>query len=91
VALVAFGAAFLTTQGWLGLLGAAASVPFCLFTSGFPLFRELSYVAIGANFVSAWLLYRQRREHAFPLLLPFMMITAVLGVFALRGIVLVRR
>jgi hypothetical protein len=86
-----FGAAFFTTRGWLGLVGAAASVPFCLHTSGFPLFREVSYAAIGANFVSAWLLCRDRREHAFPLLLPFMMIAAVLGVFALRGIVLLRR
>ena len=43
------------------------------------------------NFAWAWLLYRERREHAFASLLPFIMIAAVLAVVALRGIVLARR
>ena len=64
VAFAAFRAALLTTRSWLALLGAAIAA-LLLSTSSFPIFRELSYVAIATNFAWAWLLYRERREHAF--------------------------
>jgi len=88
VAVAAFGMAFMTTRRWSGFLGAATAAPFCLFVSGYPLFHGISQIAVAANFVAAYLLYRDRPEVAFAALVPFMMILVVLAVFALRGITL---
>ena len=90
-ALAAYGCAFLTTRASLGFLGALIATPFCVFVSGYPMFHWAGPVALGANFLSAYVLYRGRRDVAFTVLLPFMMVVTLLAVFALRDISLVRR
>jgi hypothetical protein len=86
----AFALAFLTPRSWLGFIGAAIGAPFCFYASGFPLFYWIALTAAGANFVAAYLLVRGRAEIAFAALVPFMLITVTLAVFALRGIRLLR-
>jgi len=90
VALAAFGAALRTERGWLGLAGAIAATPFCVFVSGYALFHWWGAVAGVANFAAALLIFRARRDMAFAALLPFLIIVTVLGVFALRHIRLLR-
>jgi hypothetical protein len=75
---------------WLGLIGAAIATPFCVSVSGYPMFHWAGCVALIANFVSAFVISRGRRDVAFAILVPFMMITAFLAVSARRGIVLVQ-
>ena len=89
-AVAAFSLAFFTTRTWFGFIGAAFAAPFCLFVSGYPLFHWGGLVALAANFVAAYLLYRGRPDVAFTALVPFMMIVTVLAVFTLRDITLVR-
>jgi hypothetical protein len=86
LAFAAFAGAFLTTNDWLGFIGATIGAPFCFFASDFPLFHWLGLTALVANFLAAGLLYRGRREIAFAALVPFMIVATVLAVFALRGI-----
>ena len=90
LAVAAFGAALLTPRAWLGLIGASLAAPFCVFVSGYPLFHRAGQIALAANFLAAYLLHRGRRDVAFTLLLPFLMIVTVLAVFALRDIRLLR-
>ena len=85
-----FGLALLTTHAWLGFIGAAIAAPFCADVSGYPLFHWAGHLALAANFVSAYCLRIGRRDVAFTMLLPFMIILTVLAVFALRGITLLR-
>jgi len=89
LAVAAFGVALLTPRTWMGFIGASLAAPFCLFVSGYPLFHRAGQVALAANVLAAYLLHRGRRDMAFTLLLPFMMIVTVLAVFALRDIRLV--
>ena len=91
LAFATFAAGFLTNRTWLGFAGAAFAAPFCFYASGYPLFEWFAPIALAANFVSAWLLYRGRADIAFAALLPFMMVAAVLAVFALRDIRLLPR
>ena len=90
VAFTAFAAGFLTTRTWLGFIGAAIAAPFCFAASGYPLFHWVALVALGANFVSAFLLHRGRADIAFAALVPFMMVAALLAVFAFREVRLLR-
>lgn len=52
LALAAFGVAFLTPHSWLGFVGAAIAVPFCLDVSRYPVFHIAGYVALTANGLS---------------------------------------
>ena len=90
LAATAFGVALATPRAWLGFVGASLAAPFCVFVSGYPLFGWTAQVALAANFLAAYLLHRGRRDVAFTLLLPFMIIVTVLAVFALRDIRLLR-
>jgi hypothetical protein len=85
---VGFGLAFGTRRVWFGFVAAVIAAPFCLFASGYPLLHWVARVALGANFLSAYLIYRRRRDIAFAVLLPFMIITIVLAIFWARDIVL---
>ena len=89
-AFVVFGLALFTASTWLAFTAAAIATPFCLFVTGYPMFRWAGWVALAANFLSACLM-RRRREIAFAALVPFMMIVTLLAVFAAREITLVRR
>jgi hypothetical protein len=57
-----------------------------MFVSGFPLLQWIALIAFGGNFLAAWRLYRGRPGRAFAALLPFMLIVAVLAVFAFRDV-----
>jgi len=83
---VAYVAAFLTARTWLAFIGALVVAPFCVFVSGYPLFHRVALIALGANFVAAWLLHRGRPDIALAALVPVMMIIATLTVFAFRNI-----
>jgi hypothetical protein len=87
-AVVAFSLAFLTRHRWFGFLGAAIAAPFCLFVAGYPLFHWAAPVALAANVLAAYLVYRGRPDMAFTALVPFIMIVTVLSMFALRDITL---
>lgn len=89
--LAAFGLAFLTPHSWLGFVGAAVAVPFCLDVSRYPLFDLAGYIALMANCLSAYFLHRGRREVAFACLVPMAIICTVLLVFAFRHITLIAR
>jgi hypothetical protein len=90
LASTAFALAFLTTRTWLGFIGASIGAPFCIFASGFPLFHWLGLIALAASFLAAGLLYRGRPDIAFAALIPFMIVTVTLAVFAFRDITLLR-
>ena len=75
---------------FVGFLGASLGAPFCFFVSGFPLFHWLGPIALGANFLAAGLLHRGRPDIAFAALIPFVMVTVTLAVFAFRDITLLR-
>jgi hypothetical protein len=87
--LVAFAFGFLTTRSWLGFIGAAVAVPFCLAVYSYPMFRWAGPLALCTNFVAAYLLYRGRSDIAFACLVPFAVIFTILCVFAVRHITLV--
>jgi len=90
MALTAFAAALRTGRTSLGFAGAAIATPFCLYVNGYPLFHWTGAIACGANFLAAFLIHRGRRDVAFTVLLPFLIIVTVLAVFALRHIRLLR-
>jgi len=71
-------------------LGGVIIAPFCVSVSGYPLLHWAALIALGMNFVAAWLLYRGRADMAFAALVPIMMIIATLTVFAFRDIRLLR-
>ena len=83
---VAFSIAFLTRHSWFGFVGAALAMPFCFLVSLYPLpiWHWGGPLALTANCVSAWLLHRGRRDIAFSFLLPFMIVSTLLGLLVLR-------
>ena len=85
----AYGVAFVTTHAWSGFIGAVIAAPFCVIVSGYPMFAAAGQVTLAANVLAAFLLYRGRREVAFAALVPFMVVSTALAVFAVRGITLV--
>jgi len=88
IALALFGAAFALESTALGAAGAAASAPFCLFVSGYPILGNIAWTALLGNIIAA-VLMRRRRDVAFAALTPFAAICIFLAVLALRGITLV--
>lgn len=80
-AIAAFGIAFSTRFSWAGLAGALIAAPLCLYLKDMPYLHWLSLVALAANFVSAACLWRGRRDIAFTLLLPFMIVLTLIAIF----------
>ena len=84
-----FAGAFSTGFRWLGVLGAAAAMPYLWQVSRVPLFHWIAIVAMAGNAVAAVALLRRRPDVAFAALSPALMVFAALSVFALRGFHLV--
>jgi hypothetical protein len=84
VALAAFGVAFSTRYFWAGLVGATIAAPICLHLSDALYLHWLSLIAFGLNFVAGGLLWRGRRDIAFTLLLPFMIVVTMIVIFWFR-------
>ena len=80
-AVAAFAVAFSTRYSWFGLGGASIAVPLCLYLKDLPYLHWISLIALPANFVSAVLLWRGRRDIAFTLLLPFMIVLTLIAMF----------
>jgi len=83
-AIAAFGVAFSTRFSWAGFAGASIAAPLCLYLMNMPYLHWVSLAALPANFVSAALLWRGRRDIAFTLLLPFMIVIALIAILWLR-------
>jgi glucose-6-phosphate-specific signal transduction histidine kinase len=67
-----------------GVAGALIAAPLCLYLKDLPYLQWTSVVSLGANFVSAGFLWRGRRDIAFALLLPFMIVIALIAIFWTR-------
>jgi len=83
-AIAAFVVAFSTRYSWAGLGGALIAAPLCLYLKDLPYLHWISLVALAANFMSAALLWRGRRDIAFTLLLPFMIVVTLIAMFWMR-------
>jgi len=81
VAIAAFGVAFSTRYSWAGFAGALVAAPLCLYLKDMPFLHWMSIAALPANFASAVFLWRGRRDIAFTLLLPFMIVMALIAIF----------
>ena len=79
--ITAFGVAFSTRYSWAGFAGALIAAPLCLYRKDLPFLHWMSLAALGANFVSAGFLWRGRRDIAFSLLLPFMIVITLIAIF----------
>lgn len=83
-AIAAFGVAFSTRYSWAGLAGAFIAAPLCVCLKDMPYLHWMSLVALPANFMAAALLWRGRRDIAFTLLLPFMIVIALIAILWTR-------
>jgi hypothetical protein len=83
-AIAAFGVAFSTRYSWVGLAGASIAAPLCLYLEDLPYLHWISLVALPANFVSAAFLWRGRRDIAFTLLSPFMIVITLIAILWIR-------
>jgi uncharacterized membrane protein YfcA len=83
--IAAFGVAFSTRYSWAGFAGALIAAPLCLYLKDMPYLHWVSLAALPANFVSAALLWRGRRDIAFTLLLPFMIILTLIAILWFRN------
>ena len=81
----AFGVAFVPRFRSMGVAGAVIAVPLCLYLKDLPFLHWTSLAALPANFISAALLWRGRRDMAFALLLPFMCVIALIAIFWMRN------
>ena len=82
--IAAFGVAFSTRYSWAGFAGALIATPLCLYLKDLPYLHWVSLSALPANVVSAALLWRGRRDIAFTLLLPFMIVIVLIAVLWMR-------
>ena len=80
-AIAAFGVAFSTRYSWAGFAGAFIAAPLCLYLKDLPFLHWVSLVALAANFAAAAVLWRGRRDIAFTLLLPFMIVVTLIAIF----------
>jgi hypothetical protein len=82
---VVFLIAFPSSRRWLGFAGSALAAPFCFLVGLYPIpmGRYGGPIALATNFISAWPLYRGRREIAFAFLVPFMMLVALMALLVL--------
>ena len=84
-AIVAFGVAFSTRRAWAGFAGALIAAPLCLYLKDMPYLHWASLAALPANFVSVAALWRGRRDIAFAMLLPFMLMAVLAVILLLRN------
>ena len=84
-AIVAFGVAFYARRVWVGFAGAVIAAPLCLYLMDMPYLYWLSRAAVVANFVSAAALWRARRDIAFAMLLPFMIMVVLVVILWYRN------
>jgi uncharacterized membrane protein YfcA len=84
-AIVAFGVAFSTRRVWAGVAGAVIAAPLCLYLSDMPYLHWVSLAALPANFVSVAALWRGRRDIAFAMLLPSMVMAVLAVILLLRN------
>ena len=84
-AIAAFVVAFSTRFSRAGLAGAIIAAPLCLYLKDSPYLHWMSLVALPANFASAALLWRGRRDIAFTLLLPFMIVITLVLLLWMRN------
>jgi hypothetical protein len=85
VASVVFGVALYTGRAWAGLAGAFLAAPLGLYLMDMPYLYWASRVAVAANFLSAAALGRGRRDIAFAMLLPFMIMAALAVILLVRN------
>ncbi len=85
ISLALFSAAFALESRVLGLAGAIASAPFCVFASGYPILGGIAWAALIGNLLAGCCMHR-RREVAFAALTPFGALCVFLAVLAFRGI-----
>ena len=83
-AIAAFALALSTRYSWAGFAGALIAAPLCLYLKDFPYLHWVSLAAVPANFVSAALMWRGRRDIGFTLLLPFMIVIALIAILWFR-------
>jgi hypothetical protein len=84
-AIVAFVAAFSTRHTWAGFAGASIGAPLCLYLSDMPYLHWVSLAALPASFVAAAAVWRGRRDIAFAMLLPFMMMVVLAVILLIRN------
>jgi len=84
-AIVAFGVAFATRRTWVGVAGALIAAPLCLHLKDMPYLHWVSLAALPGNFVSVAALWRGRRDIAFAMLLPFMLMVVLSVILWLRN------
>ena len=82
---LAFVVAFSTRHTWAGFAGASIAAPLCLYLADMPYLHWVSLAALGANFVTAAAVWRGRRDIAFAMLLPFMMMVVLTVILLLRN------
>jgi hypothetical protein len=82
--IAAFVLAFATRFSWAGFAGAVIAAPLCLYLKDLPYLHWISVVALPANFVSAALLWRGRRDIAFAVLSPFMIVIVLIAILWMR-------
>jgi hypothetical protein len=90
IPLILSGIGIYAASRTLAALGAIASIPYCVFASGYPLIGWIAWIGLAGNVLSA-IVAPTRRDIAFAALSPFMAITVLLAVLALRGIHLIHR
>jgi uncharacterized membrane protein YfcA len=83
--IAAFGVAFSTRRAWIGFAGALLAAPLCLYLAEMPYLHWTSLAALPANFVSVAALWRGRRDVAFAMLLPFMIMVVLSVILWLRN------
>ena len=83
-AIAAFAVAFSTRYSWAGFAGALIAAPLCLYLKDMPYLHWASLAALAANFVSATLVWRGRRDIGFTLLLPFMIVIVLIAILWFR-------
>ena len=83
--IAAFGVALFTRYSWAGLAGALIAAPLCLYLKEMPYLHWVSLAAFAANFASAVVLWRGRRDIGFALLLPFMIVIALIAILWMRN------
>ena len=88
ISLALFGGAFALESSALGIAGAIASAPFCVFASGYPILGGIAWAALIGNILAGCFM-RRRRDVAFAALTPFGALCVFLAVLAVRGIRLV--
>lgn len=84
-AIIVFGVAFYTGRAWAGFAGALIAAPLCLYLKDMPYLHWASVAALPGSFLSVVALWRGRRDIAFAMLLPFMVMAALVVILWYRN------